>query len=195
MQERLRGNAADVEANAAERRAPVDEHDLLPKVGRAERRRVAARSGAEHQNFRLEVGRRSGRRRRLSDRWWGRKGRRRGRLFGRRACVGRKQAPLAHPVANLDKDLADHAVFGRGNVEGRLVAFERQQRRLFPDRLSGSDEDFDDRHVFEVADVGQADFVRHGSSASCQRMTRRMSSTTPARCRMKRAAAAPSITR
>ena len=74
MQQRLRGDAADVETDAAERRAALDEHDLLAEIGGAERGGIAARAGAEHQKVAFEIGLFAsglGRRR-------GRRGRRRG---------------------------------------------------------------------------------------------------------------------
>ena len=69
-------------------------------------------------------------------------------------------------------------------------------RLVLADALPGRDEDFDDRHILEVADVGKPDFVRHAClyRAAVTEMMRRMSSKRPARWRMKRAAAAPSIT-
>ena len=48
VQQRLRRNAADVQADAAERRPALDERDLEPEVGGAERGGVAARPGADH---------------------------------------------------------------------------------------------------------------------------------------------------
>ena len=51
MQQRLRGNAADVEADAAESRAALDEHDFLAEVGGAEGGRIAAGTGAEDENL------------------------------------------------------------------------------------------------------------------------------------------------
>ena len=49
VQHRLRRDAADVEADAAERRVALDQHDLEAEVGGAERGRVAARAGAEDE--------------------------------------------------------------------------------------------------------------------------------------------------
>ena len=46
MQERLGRNAADIEAHAAERRVLLDQHDAQAEIGRAERRRIAARPAA-----------------------------------------------------------------------------------------------------------------------------------------------------
>jgi hypothetical protein len=55
------GNAADVEAHAAERRIALDQHRLHAEVGGAERRRIAARAGAEHQHVAFDVGAPAGR--------------------------------------------------------------------------------------------------------------------------------------
>ncbi len=170
VEERLRGNAADVEADAAEFWPAVDQHHLLPEVGGAERRGIAAGAGAENEQIGLEIGR-SGRILRRSCR------RRGGAACAERRCgglsfdarVGREQAALAHLVADLDVDLADDAVLRRRDVERRLVAFEGEQRRLFADRLSGRNQDLDDRDVLEVADVGKADVLRHGPSSDCFR--------------------------
>ncbi len=46
MQQRLRGDAADVEANPAKRCARVDQHHVLPEIGGAEGGGIAARTGA-----------------------------------------------------------------------------------------------------------------------------------------------------
>ena len=60
VQQRLRRNAADVQADAAERRPALDERDLQPKVRRPERRRVAAGPGADHHEPRTKARLRSG---------------------------------------------------------------------------------------------------------------------------------------
>ena len=49
VQEGLGRDAADVEADSAEGRLAIDEHDALAQVGCAERGRVAARPGAEDE--------------------------------------------------------------------------------------------------------------------------------------------------
>ena len=51
MQQRLRGNAAAVQADAAQTRAPLHQHHLLPFVCRIERRRIAAGAGANHHDI------------------------------------------------------------------------------------------------------------------------------------------------
>jgi hypothetical protein len=65
VQQRFRGDAADVQADATERRVTLDEHRLHPQVGTAESRRVAPRSGAENQHLAFEVGTAGDRRRGL----------------------------------------------------------------------------------------------------------------------------------
>src|SRR5207237_9986977 len=55
VQERFRRNAADVEAQAAELLPALDERHLEPEICRSERRRVAPRSGAQHQELRAAV--------------------------------------------------------------------------------------------------------------------------------------------
>ena len=65
VQQRLRRNAADVEADAAERRVALDQHGLHAEIGAAECGGVAARARAEHQHlaFDVDVAGVSGRRR------------------------------------------------------------------------------------------------------------------------------------
>ena len=56
MQQRLGRNAADVEADAAERRIALDQHDFLAQVGGAEGGGIAAGAGAQHHDFGVQVG-------------------------------------------------------------------------------------------------------------------------------------------
>ena len=56
VQQRLRRNAADVEADAAELRPALDQRDFQAEIGGAERGGVAAGAGAEHDDFEI-VGR------------------------------------------------------------------------------------------------------------------------------------------
>jgi len=58
MQQRLRRNAADVEANASLRRVLLDQHHLQPKVCRPESSRIASGAAADGRDFRIELGRR-----------------------------------------------------------------------------------------------------------------------------------------
>ena len=53
---RLRRNAADVQADAAELRPAVDERHRKAEIGRAERRRVAAGTRADHEQLCRDVG-------------------------------------------------------------------------------------------------------------------------------------------
>ena len=55
VQQRLRGNAAHVEADAAQHRPAFDERDLESEIGGAERGGVTAGTGAEHQQLRFAV--------------------------------------------------------------------------------------------------------------------------------------------
>ena len=55
VQQRLRRDAADVEADAAEPLVALDQHGLEPEVGGAERGGVAAGAGAEHDHVGLDV--------------------------------------------------------------------------------------------------------------------------------------------
>ena len=51
VKQRLRRNAAAIQANAAEPLLAFDENDFLAEVGRVKRRRVSARPGADHDDF------------------------------------------------------------------------------------------------------------------------------------------------
>ncbi len=64
VQQRLRRDAADVEADAAERRVALDEHDAATEIGGAKGSGVAARPGAEHDDVGAQVRHQSRMRRR-----------------------------------------------------------------------------------------------------------------------------------
>ncbi len=211
VQQRLRRNAADVEAHAAERRVALDQHRLHAEIGGAERGAVAARSGAEHEHPAFDVG--------LAGVGRG-AGDRRGRWLGRCAPLARRrrwpaalprrrglrgagcggfehddERAFAHLVAELDLDFLDGAGGGRGNVHRRLVRFERDERILGLHRVARLHEDLDDRDVLEVADVGDFDLdgahgrlPRRGVSYGAHSITRRMSASSAARYAVKRAA-------
>ena len=55
MQQGLGRNAADIEADAAQRRVAFDDHRLQAQVGGAERGGITAGPGTEHQHFAFEV--------------------------------------------------------------------------------------------------------------------------------------------
>ena len=136
VQQRLGRNAADVEADAAERRVALDDDRLHAEVGGAEGGRVAAGAGAEDEHFAFEVGTAGmagGHRCR---------GRRRG-CCGRRRSRGRcgagdrggrsggtgfdldQHGAFADLGAELDLHFLDHAFDRARHVHGRLVGFER----------------------------------------------------------------------
>src|SRR5690606_12609532 len=55
MQQRLGRNAADVEAHATEGRVALDEDRILAEVGGAERGRITAGTGTEHDDLAFDV--------------------------------------------------------------------------------------------------------------------------------------------
>ena len=57
MQQRLAGDAADVQAHAAQGGVAFDDDDLEAEVGRAEGGAVAAGAAAEHEQIALQIGR------------------------------------------------------------------------------------------------------------------------------------------
>ena len=148
MQQRLRRNAADVQANAAERRPALDERDLETQIRGAKRGRVAAGAGADHGEA-LAGGRRGcslgacgcGRARR-------RRGARRAAAVARRAARAAAGAALGaalgcrlvgrvehqHEIAGrnlvavLDRDRQHGAGARRRHVHRRLVGLERDER-------------------------------------------------------------------
>ena len=56
VQQGLRGDATDIQADAAEALIALDEDRLEPEVGGAERGRVAAGARAEHEHLRIVFG-------------------------------------------------------------------------------------------------------------------------------------------
>ena len=204
VQQRLRRNAADVQADAAERR-PSARRARPSCRGRRRGRRRCSRRGRR----RARAPRRGDRRpqaRRLAPVRLGRPAQRprpSGRCCSGGRAAGQRQddRALAHLVAELHLHLADDAVGGRGHVERRLVALQRDERLVGLDRLARLHVHLDDGHVLEVADVGDLDFVlmastsRVGLGAAGSETSRRTSSSSVARWREKRAAEAPSMTR
>ncbi len=187
VQQRLRRNAADVEADAAELRVALDEHSLHSEIGRAERGAVAAGASAQHEHLALDVdlaGVGRGTRNRRGRRRWrcggcgsrrrslrgGGRGRRGGILpaRGRRWRCRRSSARFEHGNQRAFADLVTHLQFQfldrsrgwRGNVHRRLVGLQRDERILGGDGVARLHEDFDYRDVLEVADVGNLDVDR-----------------------------------
>jgi hypothetical protein len=123
MQQRLRRDAADVQADAAERGPAFDQRDLHAEVGGTERGGIAAGAGTQHQQFCFEIDRpgitgrdhcgsrcRCGRHTGWHTGWH----------TGRRRCCGTRcrrdnrlplqpqdQLPLGNPVALLHQQLFD----------------------------------------------------------------------------------------
>ena len=88
-------------------------------------------------------------------------------------------------------ELLDGPRLGRRDLHRRLVALERQQRIFALHDVARLHQHLDDRHVLEVADVGNAHVDRAheaDSFARRQRTSWRTSSRTSARRRVKRAA-------
>ena len=198
VEERLGGDAAHVEADAAERGVPLDQHRLQTQVRRAECRAVAAGARTDHQHSGLEIdlpakrGCRGGSGGGRSLRWaCGRRG-----SFGRRgparrstSCRGsggrgrlrrlehEDHAALADPIPQLDLELRDGAAGRRRDIHHRLVRFEGDDRILRLHLVARLDEHLDDRNVLEIAEVGNLHFLgRHGGEPrSGQSIARRMS--------------------
>ena len=161
VQQGLGRDAADVEADSAQCRPAVDEHDLLAQVGRPERGRVAARPGAEDEHVRGDVTRRhcDVTRRHRTGRRGGWLGRCRGCL-GHRSLTGaqvRNDVAGGDVVADRDPDGGDGPGHGRRNVQRGLVRLQGDQRILAGDHVPGGHLHLDDRHIDEVADVGDRD--------------------------------------
>ena len=82
---------------------------------------------------------------------------------GRSAGVElRDQGAHRHFVADLGDELDDLPGRRRRHVHRRLVGFERHQRLFGLDRVACLHQDFDDRHVLEVADIRDRDVDRRG---------------------------------
>jgi hypothetical protein len=177
VQQRLRRDAAHVEADAAERRVALHQHDLLAEVGRAEGGRVPAGTGAEDQHFGVVVGIEARERglEGLADLGGGLglrggRGRRRRRSFrlgsGGRGCRGlrrlgrldgRDHGALGHLVAQLHAHFLHGAGVRRRHFHRRLVGFERDERILLLHRVPRLHQELDDGDVLEVADVRDLD--------------------------------------
>ena len=171
MQQRLRRDAADIQAHAAQRGVLLDQHHLLAEIGGAERGGVAAGAGAEHHHFGVDVAfdevcrdvQLVGRGSFLCRRW--------GLLrFGFEcgcslaAFQHQNHIAFAYLVADLDLEFLHDAGNGRGHFHRRLVGFQRDQRLLRRRRVAGLDQHFDDGDIFEIADVRYFDFdgLAHG---------------------------------
>jgi len=101
---------------------------------------------------------------------WLRRGRGGGRLCVRlgSGIIGglerEDRRALRYPVADLELQLLDDASGGRRDFERCLVGLQRNEGVFLLDGVPRLDEHLDDRHVLEVADVGNLylDDVAHG---------------------------------
>ena len=135
VQQRLGRDAADIEADPAQRRPALDQHHLAAEVGGAEGGGVAAGAGAQHQHLGVEValagagglGRRGG-----GGRWPARRRPRAG--LAAPVCSVRIEVPSPTRSPTLTLRPATVPAAGDGHVHRRLVALQRQQRVLGLDR-------------------------------------------------------------
>ncbi|MNM47828.1 hypothetical protein D3C81_588020 [compost metagenome] len=170
VQQRLRRDAAHVQAHAAQGRVALDDDRRHAQVGRAECGRVTARTATQHHHVDVDVdlaaviaGRDGGngcswcrRRRSRSCCWCGSgSGRRCGCRSG--GAVKRfhhqQRAAFGDLVANLDFQLLDDAGVGRRNLHAGLVRFDRDQGLVHLDGVADLDHQFDDFDFLEVADI------------------------------------------
>ena len=163
VQQGLAGDAAHVQAHPAQHRPAFHQDNLLAQIGGAERRRVAARSGAEHQYLGMVIPLAADRglRHRCRGFWHRRHVRPGGDLVRGHVLASLQQhdqAALAHPVAHRQPDFPHRPTDGRGDVHGRLVGFQGQQRVFCADLGPGGHVDLDHRDVLEVTDVGDLHF-------------------------------------
>jgi hypothetical protein len=157
VQERLRGDAADVQTDPAEPVETLDQDDLLAEIRRSEGRRIAAGTGAEHDDLGHDLLHIAGGRRALGLVLLRRCRLRRGVGASVRHLEGQDAGALRNPIADRDLDGPDGAGTRRRDLHAGLVAFQGDQRRLFDHRVARRDQDLDDFHVFEIADVGDND--------------------------------------
>lgn len=162
VQQRLARDAADIEADAAERVVALDQHGLHAEVGGTEGGGVAAGTGAQNQHVAFDIGLAGVRSRYRGDRRW-----RRSRPRRRRGCR-RSGSPcglehqdhgsLAHLVIDLDPDLLHDAGVRRRDLHRRFVGFDNDQAGVDRNGLAGFHHHLDDGDVLEVADVRNLDF-------------------------------------
>ena len=186
VQQGFGGDAAYVQAYAAQGGVALDKNDGQAQIGRAEGSAVAAGACAEHEHVAFDVsgqaagrGHGSGRCSRgggsLGRRGGGGRGRRRrsrgsGRGGGLTGFQREQHGAFADFVAQLHAHFFHHAGVAGGDFHAGLVGFDRDQRLLLAHGVAGLDEHFDDGDVFEVANVGNLDFNGgHGESPVLRR--------------------------
>ena len=173
VQQRLGRNAADVEANAAEGGVALNDDRLHAEVGRTEGSGIAAGASAEDEHFALDVGTAGMATGNRSGHWS--RSRCGGRGF-RFCCIFRvdrsncaalnldQQSTFANLGAEGNEHFLDHAGDRRGHIHCCLVGLQRADRVIHLDAVADLDEQVDDRHFGEIADVGDFDFyqIAHG---------------------------------
>ena len=174
VQQRFRRDAADVQAHASERCVAFHQHRLQAQIRGPKGRRIAARAGAEYEHVALQVGaaddagcRRCSRRgfRRRHNRRGCRRG---GGGYDRGSRGGGRfnrhdDRAFIDLVAQFDFDLLHHAAVRRRDLHRGLVAFDRDETLLGLHGVARLDEQLDDGHVLEIADVRNLDVdERHG---------------------------------
>ena len=165
VQKRLGGDAADIEADTAQRGARLDEHGLLAEVGGAEGSSVATRAGAQHNHFGMHIARAGGRARGgdRRGRACSRRLRRGGRsrcFFCARAFEGQDHGPFGDLVTFGNFDLFDHAGRWRRHFHGGLVRLQFNERVLFGHGVAHADQNGNDGHIGEITDIGYFDVHR-----------------------------------
>ena len=91
----------------------------------------------------------------------------RSRSRGSRSSAGfdlDQQGAFSNLGAELDQHFLDHAGDRRRDIHRRLVGFQRADRVIDLDAVANLDEQVDDRHFGEIADIGDFDFyqIAHG---------------------------------
>jgi hypothetical protein len=171
MQQRLGWDAADVEADATEGRIALYQHRAHAEIGRAECGRVAAGPRSEHQHVAFNVGCPVVASRRWHRHRWGLQlltGGRGGRRRGGDPCREcEDEASLANLVADLDLHLLDCPGRRRRYLHRCFVGFEGDQWILGFDLVSTFHRHLDDRHVLEVADVGDTHLDHFVDARGC----------------------------
>ena len=199
VQQCLRRNTADVQANAAQHRVALDEDHVHTDVGRPERGRIAA--GTRADDDQLSIVRRRAARRvldggnlaerhllRVLDRF----DRHVGGTF--RRLQRRDETARRNLVADADVDRYDAPRDFRRHVHRRLVRLDRDQRVFDGNAVSGCYQHLDDFDVLELAQVGNEQLYGIGHYGIAFSRDPTSASVLP-RNVVKRTAWAPSITR
>ena len=77
-----------------------------------------------------------------------------------RSFQNRQQVANVDGVTHFDFEFFEHAGVGRWDFHRGFVGLDGDQGLLDLDGVTGFDKDFDHRHIFEIADVGDMNFNR-----------------------------------